>query len=182
MKTNLENLGPRIKKMRQARGYTLKDMVEYTGLSLGYLSNLERNTTSPTLAALSSICDFFNIDLTEILTEPAPQKILIKKEERRRNEYPDQLLTAEIIEYPDQEIVLEILTQQAGDHAAAPFWRHNFSEICTVISGEVVVLLEDEEYHLYAGDSLAIGADIRHAMKNPGEGTAVSQWVHRKAI
>jgi len=50
----LDQLGKRIKQMREERELTLKIVSEMTGLSIGFLSQVERNITDP------SIASFFN--------------------------------------------------------------------------------------------------------------------------
>lgn len=178
MATHLDKLGQRIKTLRQAKGLTLKDMVEYTGLSLGYLSNLERNLNSPTIAALNSICIILGVEISDILKEYPEKKILITADEREPLSYPNQLMSGETIQFSQMNFIIKFLTIEPGVPDEAPFWRHNYNEVCLIISGELEVILEDETYLLHTGDSLAIDANLRHALRNPGNRPCLSQWIH----
>ena len=80
---NIENpindIGSRIKFFRKKMNITLKELSEKTLLSIGYLSNLERNTCSPTLINMQKICQFLNISITDLLENNMDAQIIIKK-------------------------------------------------------------------------------------------------------
>ena len=52
----VENIGQRIKEIRKSKSITIQKLSQFTDLSVGYLSNLERNQASPTLNNLQRIC------------------------------------------------------------------------------------------------------------------------------
>ena len=52
----VENIGQRIKEIRKSKSITIQKLSQFTDLSVGYLSNLERNQASPTLSNLQRIC------------------------------------------------------------------------------------------------------------------------------
>lgn len=61
-------LGERIRARRQRKHWKLKDLAEKTGLSVPYLSDLERNeSTNPTLETLGAISDALDCDVAELL-------------------------------------------------------------------------------------------------------------------
>ena len=51
----VENIGQRIKEIRKSKSITIQKLSQFTDLSVGYLSNLERNQASPTLSNLQRI-------------------------------------------------------------------------------------------------------------------------------
>ena len=86
---DLSGIGEKISKIRKEKGLTLKDMVEYTGLSAGYLSNLETGKTSPTLENLHMVTSSLGIDLIELLTSEGRKKQVLRAEEVRIHRYED---------------------------------------------------------------------------------------------
>ncbi len=48
-------LGEQVRKIRKKRGITLKELAEKTGLSIGYISQIERNLTDPSLSTLRKL-------------------------------------------------------------------------------------------------------------------------------
>lgn len=60
-------LGDRIRELRDQRGETLKDISNNTGLSISHLSDLERNTTRPSLKTLETLAAHFDFSLVDLL-------------------------------------------------------------------------------------------------------------------
>ena len=60
-------LGDRIRELRKRKGATLKDVSDATHLSVSFLSDVERNRTTPSLDSLTALADFFGIHLTDLL-------------------------------------------------------------------------------------------------------------------
>ena len=60
-------LGDRIRELRKQKGETLKNISDETGLSVSYLSDIERCRTNPSLQTLQTIADYFDITITDLL-------------------------------------------------------------------------------------------------------------------
>ena len=88
-------LGEKLRQHRKRFGYTLQELSKKTNLSVGYLSNIEWDATSPTVATLDILCNALRIDIVELLRADRSPSPLLKKAERRRV-------------YADQDGVLEI--------------------------------------------------------------------------
>ena len=65
----MENIGTKVKEMRKKHGLTLTELSEKTELSVGFLSNLERGQTSPTISALHTVCNALDITLNDIISD-----------------------------------------------------------------------------------------------------------------
>ena len=55
-----------LKAWRKALGYKLKDVSEKTGISVSYLSDIERGRTYPSLKTLIALCDFYQISIMHV--------------------------------------------------------------------------------------------------------------------
>ena len=64
---DIRHLGERIRENRKKKMMTIKSLSEYTGLSVGYLSMLEQNKTTPTIDNLARICESLEISIVDIL-------------------------------------------------------------------------------------------------------------------
>jgi transcriptional regulator with XRE-family HTH domain len=60
-------LGSRVRARRQRRGWTLKDLADKTGLSVPYLSDIERGNTNPTLETLTTLAAALEATVTDLL-------------------------------------------------------------------------------------------------------------------
>jgi transcriptional regulator with XRE-family HTH domain len=61
-------LGDRLRELRGEHGMTLKDLSGHTGLSVSYLSDMERGRTAPSLDTLTLLSDAFDMTVTDLLT------------------------------------------------------------------------------------------------------------------
>lgn len=78
---DIRHLGERIRENRKKKMMTIKSLSEYTGLSVGYLSMLEQNKTTPTIDNLARICESLEISIVDILESECEAKTIIRKEE-----------------------------------------------------------------------------------------------------
>lgn len=77
-------LGEKLRQHRKRFGYTLQELSQKTNLSVGYLSNIERDAASPTIATLDILCNALRVDIVELLKADRSPSPLVRKGERRR--------------------------------------------------------------------------------------------------
>ncbi len=176
---NIERVGNNLKEIRKRKGLTIADLSLYTGLSVGYLSNVERNQTSPTLRNLSIICNSLRVSISDLISIGTEEKIVIRKEEAISRKYPESRMIEEIIDFGSESGIYTYITVEPGKTRTVSHFVHPYSEVCTVIEGELTIILEDARYDLKEGDTLYIKKNIRHIMKNESDKKSVSFW-HRE--
>lgn len=79
---NIHQIGSSIRRMRKAQHMTLQQLAEASQFSVGYLSNVERNVTSPTLINLQKICEVLKTSLADLLERNEREKVVIRWKER----------------------------------------------------------------------------------------------------
>lgn len=164
------NLGNKIKVLRKSRGITLQQLSEATDLSMGYLSNLERDTTSPTISSLLKICEVFNIDISSFLSPLIEEKILVKKDERREMFYSDtSKVKFEAISEKKGALKGYCITIKPGGNYGEVSRGHIQDELCMVIQGSMEIYVSEEKYILNEGDTIYIAANAPHQYKNIGD-------------
>ena len=89
-------LGERIKKYRKKMNYTLKELSDITKLSVGFLSNIERDLNSPSISNLQQICLALNVNLMEIIDENGSSSPVTRVNERQ-----------EIFSNPNSQVKIE---------------------------------------------------------------------------
>lgn len=62
--------GERIKKLRNAHGLSLRALARAADISVGYLSKLEQDVSSPTVAMLEKLAEALKVDVSELLVSP----------------------------------------------------------------------------------------------------------------
>jgi transcriptional regulator with XRE-family HTH domain len=68
-------IGAKLRSTRMAQGLTLAQVAESSGLSKGFLSRLERDETSPSVATLVQLCQVLSLPVGALFAEPAIQKV-----------------------------------------------------------------------------------------------------------
>lgn len=180
-KENIYDIGKRLKKRRKEKEITIKSLAEYTGLSVGYLSNLENGVNSPTLESLSKICEALDSKITDMITDETTGKTVIRKSDWKIDEYPQYNQQVAIIDFHRDNQIYEIITIYPGKVSERIGWRHMYNETCTVIQGVLTVQMDGTVYHLEQGDSIYISERTKHAIYNETEEPCMSYWVyHRK--
>ncbi|MDI9502589.1 MAG: helix-turn-helix transcriptional regulator, partial [Bacillota bacterium] len=74
-------IGKRIRAQRKTENLSLEQVAKRTGLSIGYLSNLERDLTSPTFDNLILICTAIGVSVVELISSSLEFKPVIKSGE-----------------------------------------------------------------------------------------------------
>ena len=75
------DIGKRLKQLRTKNDLTLEDLASRCELSKGFLSQLERNLTSPSISTLEDIVEVLGITLKDFFTEEAQNKVVYHKED-----------------------------------------------------------------------------------------------------
>ncbi len=71
----MEALGARLRQLRKANGWTLADVAARTGLSVSFLSDIERGRTSPSLDTLEKLAGVYGLPMSQVLrVEEEPSK------------------------------------------------------------------------------------------------------------
>lgn len=177
---NIKNIGQKIKELRKRRKITLKELSGQTGLSIGYLSNLEHNLCSPTLENMDRICESLNTSIGELLSNNAQERFIVRKGEREVVLDEECKMRMEGIDFGITENHYLYITLPPDVPFNGMLWKHVFDEVGTVLEGELTIKLKDTVYRLAAGDSILIRAQERHSLYNTSKEQCVSFWIQHK--
>jgi len=175
-----EAVGRTIRKLRQERGWTLEELSKRCGLSVGFLSQVERGLSSLSVASLKTVTDALEVPLAQFFTvfDPADRPAITKSGEPHlqlrigsseisysmlSGSRPNRTIEAFIAEYPPGY--------------TPPVLPHEGEEFGYVLSGKIVLVLIDEEHVLEAGDSFQIDSSRPHTVRNLEETAAQILWV-----
>jgi transcriptional regulator with XRE-family HTH domain len=168
-------IGARVRDARSARGWTLDQLAESTGLSRRAVVNVEQGSTNPSIATLLRLSEALGIGLPS-LVEPAPGHRL---RVTRAGDGP-VLWTGEhggravLVAGTDSPDVHELWdwTLGPGDEHRSEAHPRGTAELLHVLEGELVVRCGDEESRLGAGDAISFPGDVDHAYLNDGSAPA----------
>jgi len=173
------DIGNILKTLRKKRNITISDLSSTTGLSSGFISNLERNQNSPSITNLQLICQALNVNIVDIFdSSEAIVTSIIKKDERKVifTESNAQL-KYESVTPKHSELNGMSVTIEANSQLSEVSWEHNSSEIGIVTKGEMEIHLKNKIYLLKEGDSIHIPKNTSHKYRNPSSEISESYWV-----
>ncbi|MFC4558320.1 helix-turn-helix domain-containing protein [Virgibacillus kekensis] len=162
-------IGSKIRTIRNRKKITIAKMSEATGLSKGFISNVENNNTSPSINTLQTLSRYLNVPLTYLLLEKKQQMRVVRKDERAYSSFNNlkiQHLTSKgglrmmQVEFPPG-------TSMGETNA------HEGEECHLVLEGELLAEQGEDSTVVKKGDSFSWNASVPHFVKNIGEGKAV---------
>lgn len=175
--SDISKIGYSIRSLRKSKGMTLQQLSEATGLSTGYLSNLERNISSPTLMNIQKICEVFGNSLGDLLERNAESRIVVRKEDREVTIDEENNMRLETIDFGTGNTSYLYMTIEPDSSSDGLWWVHECDEVGTVLSGHLTIMLDEQMFELNVGDTILIKAHTRHCYFNKHEKTpCVSFW------
>jgi transcriptional regulator with XRE-family HTH domain len=165
-------IGGEIRGLRKARGLTLTDLADASGLSIGYLSLLERDRATPSIKALHAVSRALGVTISwffEANEVPEEERdLVVRRARRRRLDYSaglvDELLS------PNLSGALELLSCRfpPGASSGEEPYTHAGEEAGVVIRGRLELWVNGRSVLLEAGDSFGFQSTLSHRYRNPG--------------
>lgn len=170
------HLGPLIRKRRKALDLTLQALCDRVGLSVGYLSQVERGNATPSLGTLAQIAQALDVGLEYFIARPKPADSLTRADGRPKFSLDDSSMIYEALgaDFPGAELSSYLLEVPPG--FVSEIVSHEGEEMIYVLAGEIIQTLGDERFRLSAGDSLHYQGTIRHSWANPCDVPARILW------
>ncbi|WP_160722842.1 helix-turn-helix domain-containing protein [Bacillus sp. USDA818B3_A] len=163
------DIGAKIRAVRNRKKITIAQMCEATGLSKGFISNVENNNTSPSINTLQTIATYLDVPLPYLLLEKKQHMQVVRKEERTFSTM-NQLkiehisskggLSLRSVEFPPGASI--------GDAHA-----HEGVECHLVLEGKILAEQGEDSFTLEKGDSFSWNASVPHTVTNIGTERAV---------
>lgn len=169
-------LGAHLKMLREERGYTLKQTAEISGLSIGFISQVERGQTDPSLSSLKKLAGALGVKLGDLFAQDTAAHVLVKKGEGNILNI-DSAVYCELLATSLSKTMEPMIKYISPGGESGLVDPHTGEEFIWVIEGILQVVLGDSTYILQEGDSVYFQANQTHAWKNPGEKLCRAMWV-----
>ncbi len=170
------DLGEKIKQMRNQKGLTQKELADRCELTKGYISQLENDLNSPSIATLTDILAALGSSLAEFFQEEAEEKIVYSKNEFiEKNE--DGVLWNWLIPNAQKNMLEPVLVELAEGATTAGDIPHEGEEFGYVIEGKIVIVLGKKYHVCKKGEAFYYTAGKPHSILNKGKGKARFLWI-----
>lgn len=169
-------IGRKIKQYRLQLDLTQEELAQRTELTKGYISQLENDLCSPSIATLQDILNILGVSLQEFFTEPKVEKIVYAPSDYfiSKNGTGTNTWLIPNSQIKEMEPIILTLPQGAECEERFPFEGEEFGY---VLEGKVEIVTPKEKYKLNAGDSFSIDGKKQHLIRNASKAEAKVLWV-----
>jgi transcriptional regulator with XRE-family HTH domain len=163
--------------LRQRRGLSLAQVAKATGVSVGFLSALERGQMSASIATLRRIARYYRTNILSFF-EPAKENSRVVKPGERKILETTKGVRMELLAWGNTAMEPHLFRIKAGGNSGESY-THEGEEFLHVLRGQFEIWLnQDEHYLLEPGDSLYFQSSTPHRWKNPGKTESWLLWIN----
>jgi len=174
-------LGDRIKKRRNEKTMSLRELAEKVEVSASFLSQIEQGKASPSIENLKKIANELDIRVSNLIEDDESNRdvILMKKSERYLVESLNHGTKIALLTTPNREKQMEPIYYEIkpGGESGRNFYNHPGEEFVLVVEGTLDVFINDKKYVLEDGDSLYFNSTQNHKFKNNYDKLVKVVWV-----
>lgn len=181
---DFRHLGQRLQGLRRARGLTLETLAADSGLSAGYLSQIENGQAVPSLTALQVIAASLGVEVATFFPEEgaattrvvrAADRHAFRLEPQSGEEY------AVLAQQVKDSAFTAVYARHLPGAGALPF-RHLGEEFALVLSGTLRVLIGEESRELAPGDWAHYSSQHGHSAEVVSDEPVEALWILTPAI
>ncbi|MBO4537965.1 MAG: helix-turn-helix transcriptional regulator [Erysipelotrichaceae bacterium] len=172
------DIGNRVRQLRQKNGLTLEELASRTELTKGFLSQLERNLSSPSIATLEDIAEVLGVSLADFFKEESRQQIVFTPQDSFVDEKDDITITY-IVPNSQRNMMEPLLLKIRPQGRSQVIEPHEGEELGYVLQGKIELenLTAGSVHAVRKGESFYISGDFRHCLTNSGSSDALVLWV-----
>ena len=169
-------IGIRLRQLRKTRGLSLAQVAKAAGISVGFLSALERSHMSASVSTLRKLARFYKTNILDFYDPTESNSRLVSPQQRKVLEAGPGV-RMELLAWGNT-VMEPHLFRVAPRAGSGESYAHEGEEFLYVLRGELQIALEQEEYRLKPGDSFYFESDMPHSWKNPGRSETWLLWVN----
>lgn len=164
------DIGKKVKDLRSTKKMTLKDLSEATGLSTGFLSQLERGLTAVATDSLEKIGGALGVDVSYFFMRPACNRNYIMRSYERE---VFEIVSSQIINYHlgndlgNKKLfprLIDLLPINSEEDISQ--YAHDGEEFVYVLEGTLTLFINDRHYELFPGDTAHYSSGVVHNWAN----------------
>lgn len=170
------DIGMKIKKLRIKNALTLEELASRCELTKGFLSQVERNLTSPSISTLNDILEALGTTLAQFFQDEKEEQFVFTKDDYFVDER-EGLLINWIVPNAQKNEMEPILIEIASKSQSQTIDPHDGEEFGYVLSGRVVLVNGKTETVIKKGETFYIKGKDSHYLKNDAAAPAKVLWI-----
>ena len=171
-------IGEKIRRLRIKNSLTQEELADRCELSKGFISQVERDLTSPSIATLVDILESLGTNLKDFFNENIDEKIIFKKEDIFESENEDMKYNLKwLIPNAQKNLMEPILIDLEPNGRTKEDYPHEGEEFAYVLQGTIYLHYGEEVYKVKKGESFYFKANSNHYIVNAGSVNARVIWI-----
>lgn len=172
------DIGHRMKELRIQYGLTQQELADRSELSKGFISQLERNLTSPSISTLLDIIQCLGTTPAEFFTDEEPEQIVFKQEDYFEKENEELHSTMKWLVPNAQKNAMEpVLITLKPNGSSYVYLPHEAEEFGYVLKGSIKLFFGSHSYVVKQGETFYFKAEKKHYIEIYGNREAVVLWL-----
>lgn len=171
-------IGHKIKELRVQKGLTQEELADRAELSKGFISQIERDLTSPSIATLVDVLQALGTDLNNFFTDEGEEQIVFRDQdyfEKIDNELNNKIEW--IIPNAQKNAMEPIRLTLSPGGSTYPDVPHEGEEFGYILSGSVTIHVGKHSYKAKKGESFYFTPASKHYISADNKSGATLIWV-----
>ncbi len=169
-------IGAKLKLLRLQCGLTQSELANRCDLTKGYISQLEHDFTSPSIATLVDLLQALGTNLQAFFRESQNEQIVFKNEDYFEKVFPEQKTTW-LVPNAQKNMMEPIIMEISPKNKVLQDMPHDGEEFGYVLEGSITLIYDYNMYKLKKGDSFYFVADKVHSIENNTNSIAKIMWI-----
>ena len=160
------DIGTKLKSLRTQNGLTQQELADRAELTKGFISQVERNLTSPSISTLADILQCLGSSLQEFFTDDTPEQIVFREEDYFLKDDPELGHQIEWLVPNAQKNQMEPILVEMGPGGETGY----------VLEGSILLTLGKKTYRIQKGETFYFPAGQEHWLE-AGKWGATILWI-----
>lgn len=170
------SIGPRFRKLRLQRGESLAMVANAVGVSIGFLSNLERSQSGASIGIMRKLAQYYGLNILDLFNPIDGTGPLVRPHDRKSLKggpgvQMELLASGKITMEPH-------LFRVAPGAGSGESYSHEGEEFLYLVRGRLNIELAGQPFELRAGDSFYFSSKTQHHWVNPGKTETLILWIN----
>jgi DNA-binding transcriptional MerR regulator/mannose-6-phosphate isomerase-like protein (cupin superfamily) len=169
-------IGSHLRQLRAKRRLSLAQVAQSVGISVGFLSAVERSQMSGSVGTLRKLARFYKTNILDFFDGTGISSRQVRPKQRKVLEAGSGV-RMELLAWGNT-VMEPHLFRVAPEAGSGESYTHEGEEFLYVLRGQLTIMLENEEYRLKTGDSFYFESATPHHWRNPGRAETWVLWVN----
>lgn len=170
------NIGQKLKQLRIKNGLTLEELASRSELSKGFLSQVERDLTSPSIDTLGDILEALGTNFSTFFEPDKLEQVVFKKQdffEDDKEDYKIHWIVPNAQKNEMEPIIITIKGHKKS-HSIPP---HDGEEFGYILKGRATLAINEKQYDIKKGESFYLKGGKEHYFINNGDNEVIILWI-----